>query len=108
MKILVAAAVAVATLVASPAFAQSYDPDIGSGNIAPVPGDSYAGWGGYQSGYNAFASVPHHGHGAFAQVPAGRHFGAPSAIYGLDGRAYNDPDPNIRTQLRRESEQGEW
>jgi len=34
MKMLVAA-VAFATLVASPALAQSYEPDVGSGNIAP-------------------------------------------------------------------------
>ena len=34
------AAVALATLVASPAFAQSYDPDLGSGNIAAQVGDN--------------------------------------------------------------------
>ena len=31
------AAVALATLVATPALAQSYDPDVGTGNIAPAP-----------------------------------------------------------------------
>jgi hypothetical protein len=109
MKFLVAAAVALATLVASPAFAQSYDPDLGSGNIAPPSDDPNYTAGVYQGGYNAFAWSPAQGgYGAFAQVPAGRHFRTPSAIYGLDGRIYNDPDPNIRSQLRRESEQGEW
>ena len=34
MRKLITAAV-FATIVASPAFAQSYDPDLGSGNIAP-------------------------------------------------------------------------
>jgi len=30
-------AVTLATLVSSPVFAQSYDPDMGTGNIAPAP-----------------------------------------------------------------------
>jgi hypothetical protein len=111
MKILIAAAVALATLAASPAFAQSYDPDIGSGNIAPPSDDPNYTAGVYQGGANAFAWSPYQGgYGAFAQVPVGRHHvqSAP-AIYGLDGRFYGtDPDPNIRSQLRRESEQGEW
>ena len=36
MKTLIAA-VALATLVASPTFAQSWDPDVGSGNIVAAP-----------------------------------------------------------------------
>jgi hypothetical protein len=31
------AALALATLIASPAFAQSYDPSVGSGNVAQQP-----------------------------------------------------------------------
>jgi hypothetical protein len=59
VKILVAAAV-LATLVASPALAQSYDPDIGTGNIVP--------WGGspaYSQGYQPDAR-------ASARVAPGR------------------------------------
>jgi hypothetical protein len=37
MKKLLAAIALAALVVASPAFAQSYDPDLGSGNIAPPP-----------------------------------------------------------------------
>jgi len=33
------AAVALATIIASPAFAQSFDPSVGSGNIAHQPSD---------------------------------------------------------------------
>ena len=36
MKLINALALAV-MITASPAFAQSYDPDLGSGNIAPAP-----------------------------------------------------------------------
>ena len=61
MKMLVAA-VAFATLVASPALAQSYEPDVGSGNIAPqadaanyLRGPLYQG---NQGNHRAFARVP--------------------------------------------------
>jgi len=36
------AAVALATVIASPAFAQSFDPSVGSGNIAHQPSDQGA------------------------------------------------------------------
>src|SRR5262249_22507012 len=53
MKMLIAAA-ALATLVASPAFAQSYDPDVGTGNI--VQWNSAPAFT-QQSGRDAFARV---------------------------------------------------
>jgi hypothetical protein len=100
MKML-AAAVALAALVASPAFAQSYDPDIGTGNIAPPSDDP------------AYVAAPQGDFGAFARVPEGGHtvhsHRASQGIYDLQGHFYGtDPDPNIRWQLNRESEQGEW
>ena len=49
------ALVALATVLASPAFAQSYDPDLGTGNIAPVPSGQTA-WTNGAAG--AFARVP--------------------------------------------------
>jgi hypothetical protein len=39
MRHIVLAAATVATLFASPALAQSFSPEIGSGNIAPVAGN---------------------------------------------------------------------
>ena len=58
MKMLVAA-VALATLVASPAFAQSYDPDVGSGNVVPqADAANYLRAPLHQDDANAFAQVP--------------------------------------------------
>jgi hypothetical protein len=58
MKMLVAA-VALATLVASPAFAQSYDPDVGSGNVVPqADAANYLRAPVQQNDANAFAQVP--------------------------------------------------
>lgn len=87
------AAVAFATLIASPAFAQSYDPSVGSGNIAP----------------RAQASTLHlnlhrGAHAAYAQVPNG---GAAIAHFSARNGA-SDPDANLRFQLNRESLQGRW
>jgi len=64
MKTLIAA-LALASLVATPAFAQSYDPSIGTGNIknpvakAPQPATSY----------NAQAQVPGGGNAVHMQLP---------------------------------------
>jgi hypothetical protein len=79
---------AVLTAIATPAFAQSYDPDIGSGNIAP----SYA--------MTTQAGVNEGARSAFARV-------SPRASE-TRSLTSTDPDPNIRFQLHRESEQGEW
>jgi len=58
MKMLVAA-VAFATLVASPALAQSYDPHVGSGNIVPqTDAANYLRGPLYRGNYRAFARVP--------------------------------------------------
>jgi hypothetical protein len=56
-------AIALATLVAAPALAQSWDPDVGSGNIAPAPyGENFNGSNIYQhsrNGFRARAQAPH-------------------------------------------------
>jgi hypothetical protein len=58
MKMLVAA-VAFATLVASPALAQSYGPHVGSGNIVPqADAANYLRGPLYRGHYRAFARVP--------------------------------------------------
>jgi len=114
-----AATVALIALVASPALAQSYDPDIGSGNIAPnasAPGPQ--GFGAYArapypAGFGRHVQLYQGGLGARAQVAPGGHAfrssAAPGVVYDRQGHFYGaDPDPNIRAQLRRESEQGEW
>jgi hypothetical protein len=58
------AIVALATSLASPALAQAWDPNIGSGNIAPPPyGQNENGSSIYQrddGGYSARAQAPRH------------------------------------------------
>jgi hypothetical protein len=61
----VLAAMAIATLIGSaPAVAQSWDPDFGSGNIAPAPyGENLNGSSIYEHdgrGFNAHAEAPRH------------------------------------------------
>jgi hypothetical protein len=51
------AAVAIATVIASPAFAQAYDPSVGSGNIVSSP---------YRSSPTVASGKPHH---AYAHSP---------------------------------------
>src|SRR5215216_7665132 len=92
--------VATALLVTSPAFAQSYDPWVGSGNIARAP--------------SAPPAVYRGGEGAFARVaPSATHRRGPSAavqapnypVYDEYGHYVGaDPDPNIRFQLHRDAD----
>jgi hypothetical protein len=92
MKKIIAAA-AFATLVASPAFAQSYDPSVGSGNIAP-----------HAQASTLQLNLHRGAHAAYAQVPTGG-----AAIVHFSGRhGASDPDANLRFQLNRESLQGRW
>ncbi len=86
-------ALALVALVASPVLAQSYDPDVGSGNIAPAP---YA----ENTAYDAFAMAPR------AQTVA--HVSKTKAVSSdvvkdEAGNLEQDPDKNIRSQLIREN-----
>jgi len=90
-KLIIATALAAA--IASPAFAQSYDPSVGSGNIAP------------RVTAQASHLKLHNALGAYAQVPGGDRV-IVEWPRGLNGFA--DPDANIRFQLNREAEQGRW
>ena len=95
MKYFIAIA-AFATLLTSPAIAQSYDPSIGSGNINAVP---------YQASQPPRAASPHDAH---AQVPmpatpnpagvqaphlGGAHHGSPYGQYDADGRLLDQNAP---------------
>jgi hypothetical protein len=72
---------ALAAVIASPAFAQSYDPSVGSGNIVPPLSQPNPMIGGastqaYSGGGNAaFAYEPERGYGysSYARDPATRH-----------------------------------
>ena len=75
------AALAAATFIVSPAFAQSFDPSFGTGNESPSHYDASGGVhpgmvsplnqpiGVHRSGLNAFDSIERNGLNAFASVP---------------------------------------
>jgi hypothetical protein len=88
---------ALAALLASPAFAMSYDPEVGSGNINPSPYDVSAQNGGAFS--NAYDYAPAQGErldGIRAQATA------PGVVYEDGHYIGQDPDPNVQLQLRRD------
>src|SRR5262249_54790445 len=102
------ATVALVTVLATPALAQAWDPDVGSGNIAPPPyGETengasiYQNDGGYQNdGFNARAEAPRamHRHRSHMSV----HQKASKSVY-FDGQKVGaDPDRNVRAELRRD------
>lgn len=94
MKKLILSA-ALATLVASPALAQSYTGSLGTGNIVP-PGNYQASR--TDVGTTGFAR------GAYAYEPARGAFAyeaAPGAVYDHGEYRGADPDPNVRLELRR-------
>jgi hypothetical protein len=77
--------VGLASLLAAPAFAQSYNPGYGTGNTVPM--QPFAATGGDA----AFAYAPHSPYAAGAD-----------SVY-VDGQYVGaDPDANIRAQLRRD------
>jgi hypothetical protein len=91
------AAMAIATALGSPALAQSYDPDLGTGNVAPAP----AAYADTASGINAFAQAPR------AQVKHYRsELNRSDAVTDEAGNVEADPDANIRSQLERENNSG--
>jgi hypothetical protein len=86
-------AAAFATLVASPALAQSYDPHLGSGNIVPrADSANYLRAPLYRGNYRAFARVPYRG-----QVYHWPRYNA----RGVDQKA-----PGVMTRTRRR--ESEW
>ncbi len=93
MKKTLLIAAAFATLIGSSAFAQSYNPDEGTGNIVAAP---YTAAQTYSGGNEAFAQAPEHQVSARPSRP----------IVNFDGAVENDPDRNIRFELRREAQEG--
>ena len=88
---------AAALVIAAPAFAQSYDPDLGSGNMTRSVPQSV-----YQGPEGTFARV----------VPGASRRRAPDAVYRAPNAVYDeyghvigaDPDPNVRLQLRKDAD----
>jgi hypothetical protein len=116
-KIILSAAVAV--LLASPAFAQSYSGEYGTGNVINQPALEHggpAGQGEFQGGFRAgggfqtglqggpYAYEPpratshkHRGVRAEGISPAD-----PDVVYENGQYVGRDPDPNVRLELRRD------
>jgi hypothetical protein len=91
--------VAAALVMASPAFAQSYDPDVGSGNIAPAQAATTV----FPGAAGAYARVPSTSRGRAVIAPA------TTAVHDEYGHVIGaDPDANIRLQLRRGADSIEW
>jgi hypothetical protein len=91
---------ALATLVTTPALAQSYDPDLGTGNIAPAPYVATQAGDGFQ----AMAQAARH------YAPA-RESSALKSDVVRDSQGTvvgEDPDANIRSQLQRDNQDTEW
>ena len=89
------AAMALVAAIGSPALAQSYDPDLGTGNIAPAPYADTA------YGVNAYAQAPR------ADVKHNRsELNRSDAVTDEAGNVEADPDLNIRSQLERENNSG--
>ena len=100
--------VALITVLATPALAQAWDPDVGSGNIAPPPyGENLNGSSIYQNdGFNARAEAPRAMHRHRSHVST--HAKASKSVY-FDGQKVGaDPDRNVRAELRRDNVETEF
>jgi hypothetical protein len=100
--------IALVTMLATPALAQSWDPDVGSGNIAPPPyGETESGASIYQNnGFNARAEAPRAMHRDRSHMKAQPK--ASKSVY-FDGQKVGaDPDVNVRAELRRDNEETEF
>ena len=104
-----------AVAMATPSEAQSYDPDLGTGNIVAYPVPAAAA----QGARNAYARFERPGARSARVANARTSPAMPGISPAMPGfRAFNsvgpgsaagsDPDPNIQFQLHRESLQGRW
>ena len=118
-KIILSAAVAM--LLASPAFAQSYSASYGTGNVIDQPALEHGGpaWQGeFQGGFHAgsqggFQGGPQGGPYAYEppRATSHKHRGVraegispadPDVVYENGQYVGRDPDPNVRLELRRD------
>jgi hypothetical protein len=98
-KFLVAAAFV--TVIAAPAFAQSFDPDVGTGNVIPFAYAPQANHGGNDVYARSSAKS------AYAQAPVATD--SQSMAVSANGKVVGyDPDPFIRLMLKEEAERGQW
>jgi hypothetical protein len=101
-KLLIAASFA--AMVASPAFAQSYSPGFGTGNVIDLPARTQGGFFAAGNPNGAYAYAPG---GAAARRQSDTRVDAlspsdPYTVYEAGQYVGRDPDPNVRLQLRRD------
>lgn len=102
MKTLLVSA-ALTTVLASPAFAQSYNAGYGTGNLINLPALEH---GGTASAGEAYASVPPRANARRvrnSRVEDSVSPNDPDSVYDESGQYVGrDPDPNVRFELRRD------
>lgn len=100
-KLLMSAALT--AVLASPAFAQSYNAGYGTGNLINLPALEH---GGTASARAAYASVPPRANARRARnnrVEESVSPNDPYTVYDESGQYVGrDPDPNVRLELRRD------
>ena len=108
MKKLILSA-ALITVLASPAFAQSYNAGYGSGNVIDQPALEHGG--STASGSEAFAAAPARVNARHARNTRHEQSVSPNdpyTVYDESGDyAGRDPDPNIRFELHRDNARDE-
>jgi hypothetical protein len=108
MKKLILSA-ALITVLASPAFAQSYNAGYGSGNVIDQPALEHGG--STASGSEAFAAAPPRVRARHARNTRHEQTVSPNdpyTVYDESGDyAGRDPDPNIRFELHRDNARDE-
>jgi hypothetical protein len=107
MNRFLAAIAVVLTIGSSPVLAQSWDPDVGSGNIAPPPyGETENGASIYQhdgNGFDARAEAPRRA------VRSHRSNAVRENQVVDDNQVVGaDPDVNVRSELMRDNEETEF
>ena len=99
-KILVSAAFAV--MLASPAFAQSYSPGYGTGNLVTLPAAGGGAPVAFSSANSAYASAPRTSERLRGIRAEATSVNDPDTVY-VDGQYVGrDPDPNVRLELRKD------
>lgn len=105
--------VAFAAMLASPAFAQSYSHDFGTGNTIDVPALEHGGSStvlgalDHTFAYQPSQARAHRAMSARARMDrsglrANAMAGDPDAVYESNQYIGRDPDPNVRLDLRRD------
>lgn len=95
---------AFSAMLASPAFAQSYNPGFGTGNVIDQPALEHGGNFPTDSAGGSYAYVPPRTSARHAHARAEESISPndPDTVYEDGQYVGRDPDPNVRLQMRRD------